>query len=149
MLEVKLRNATVLDGARLVEIWRAAVESTHLFLSPADIDGYAGRLEIEFFPVVQLVVAERDGKVLGFSGTVGHRLEMMFVDPDAHGQGIGTALLDAVVAAGVDEVDVNEQNPGATEFYLRRGFGQVGRSPVDADGRPFPLLHLRRPRVGE
>ena len=48
---------------------------------------------------------------------------------------------------GVDELDVNEQNPGAVEFYRRRGFEQVGRSPVDSDGRPFPLLHFRRAGV--
>ena len=48
---------------------------------------------------------------------------------------------------GVDELDVNEQNPDAVDFYRRRGFEQVGRSPVDSDGRPFPLLHFRRAGV--
>ncbi len=42
------------------------------------------------------------------------------------------------------EVDVNEQNTQALDFYLRRGFHVVGRSPLDGQGRPYPLLHLRR-----
>jgi putative acetyltransferase len=42
-------------------------------------------------------------------------------------------------------VDVNEQNPEARGFYERLGFTVVARSELDGTGRPFPLLHLRRP----
>ncbi|WP_044506735.1 acetyltransferase [Gordonia sp. KTR9] len=145
---MKLRPSEPSDTDRLVAVWRSAVEATHHFLSPADIDGFADRLARDFFPAVELVVAEVDGVVVGFSGTADNRLEMLFVDSAAHGRGVGTALLDhAVEHAGIDELDVNEQNPGAVEFYRRRGFEQVGRSPLDSDGRPFPLLHLRRPGI--
>jgi putative acetyltransferase len=41
-------------------------------------------------------------------------------------------------------VEVNEQNPRARAFYAARGFGQVGRTEIDGEGRPFPLLILRR-----
>ena len=146
--EVRLRQADDADTDRLVAVWRSAVEATHHFLTPADIYGYADRLARDYFPAVELVVAEADGVVVGFSGTAENRLEMLFVDPAAHGRGIGTVLLDHAVAhGGVDELDVNEQNPGAVEFYRRRGFEPVGRSPVDSDGRPFPLLHFRRAGV--
>jgi putative acetyltransferase len=37
---------------------------------------------------------------------------------------------------------VNEQNPEAVGFYLHYGFAQTGRSPLDGEGRPFPLLHM-------
>lgn len=148
MSEMLLRTAEDHDIDRLVTVWRSAVEATHHFLSPADIDYYSGRLAKEFFPMVDLVVADLDGDVLGFSGTSDGQLEMLFVDPSAHGRGVGTALLaQAVAKAGVDSVDVNEQNPDAVDFYRRRGFEKVGRSPVDSDGRPFPILHLRRARI--
>lgn len=39
-------------------------------------------------------------------------------------------------------VDVNEQNTQAVGFYARAGFTVTGRSPVDDEGRPYPLLHL-------
>ena len=45
-------------------------------------------------------------------------------------------------------VDVNEQNPAAVGFYEAVGFAVVGRSPLDDAGRPFPLLHMRRPVGG-
>ena len=69
---------------------------------------------------------------------------MLFVEPDAHGRGVGTALLDAVAARAPLTVDVNEQNPAAHAFYRARGFVETGRSPLDGEGRPFPLVHLRR-----
>jgi hypothetical protein len=31
------------------------------------------------------------------------------------------------------------------DFYAALGFRVVGRSPLDDGGRPFPLLHMRRP----
>lgn len=145
MPELALRRAEERDTVRLVEVWRAAVEASHHFLTPSDVDGYSERLAAEFFPTVELVVAELGGRVVGFSGTTDGRLEMLFVDPTTHGRGVGTALLyRAVQAQGTIDVDVNEQNPDAVAFYERRGFEQIGRSPLDSDGRPFPLLHLRR-----
>ena len=45
--------------------------------------------------------------------------------------------------SGVTEVDVNEQNASAVDFYTRRGFAVVGRRDSDDEGRPYPLLHLR------
>lgn len=144
MPELALRRAEERDTVRLVEVWRAAVEATHHFLTPSDVDGYSERLAAEFFPTVELVVAELGGRVVGFSGTTDGRLEMLFVDPTTHGRGVGTALLyRAVQAQGTIDVDVNELNPDAVAFYERRGFEQIGRSPLDSDGRPFPLLHLR------
>lgn len=49
------------------------------------------------------------------------------------------------LAAGALAVDVNEQNEAALRFYVALGFAVVGRSPTDSGGRPFPLLHMRRP----
>ncbi|GAB6126662.1 GNAT family N-acetyltransferase [Humidesulfovibrio idahonensis] len=84
------------------------------------------------------------GEALAFMGVAGQRLEMLFVRPGNFRQGLGGRLVrHAVRALGVREVDVNEQNPGALAFYQRLGFQIVGRSAVDGQGRPFPLLHLR------
>ena len=52
------------------------------------------------------------------------------------------------LAAGPLAVDVNEQNEAALGFYRSLGFELVGRSPTDSGGRPFPLLHQKRPASG-
>ncbi|MEG5438703.1 GNAT family N-acetyltransferase, partial [Enterobacter hormaechei] len=49
----------------------------------------------------------------------------------------------AIAEFGVNEVDVNEQNPQGVAFYRHMGFEQVGRSELDGQGNPFPLLHMR------
>ncbi|WP_288520074.1 GNAT family N-acetyltransferase [uncultured Pseudomonas sp.] len=103
---------------RLADLWEAAVRATHDFLP----DGYIERLR----PLVR-------EQYLGFVELRAWR-----------DQGIGKALLASVVEElGVREVDVNEQNPQAVGFYLKQGFVQVGRSEVDGQGDPYPLLHLK------
>jgi len=130
----------------LAAIWRSAVRATHDFLEEADFRRIEDSLASLYFPAVSLIVAEHDGQPVGFAGVAEGGLEMLFVSDDARGHGIGTALLDAVTSDhGVTRVDVNEQNAGARGFYLSRGFVEVGRSPLDGDGRPYPILHLERP----
>ncbi|ALG85440.1 acetyltransferase [Gordonia phthalatica] len=129
---------------RLVEIWRSAVDATHHFLAADDRADIEEHLASDYFPHVNLIVAERDGIAVGFAGTAEQNLEMLFVDAAERGRGTGTALLAYVVDHDdVAKVDVNEQNSKAVEFYLRRGFEVVGRSELDDQGRAYPLLHMR------
>ena len=128
----------------LMAIWRGAVDATHDFLAEADRDEIEARLQSDYFPAVVLSVAERDGRPVGFSGTLDGKLEMLFVDATRRHGGVGTALLNhAIEEHGVTAIDVNEQNASALVFYAHRGFGVVGRSETDEAGRPYPLLHLR------
>lgn len=141
-----LRPAADDDRPALLRIWRRAVEATHDFLTPADVDGIEMQVRTAALPAPAVTVAQRpDGALLGWVGVHGARVEALFVDPDAHRRGVGTALLAAATAGAPSvELDVNEQNPSALAFYERHGFVRVGRSERDGEGRPFPLLHLRR-----
>jgi putative acetyltransferase len=132
------------DFAPLVAIWRSAVDATHDFLAESDRDEIESRLESDYFPAVSLTVAELTGRPVGFAGVLDGNLEMLFIDAKQRGTGIGTRLLShAVNDHGVRNVDVNEQNRQAVEFYTRRGFHIVRRSETDDAGRPYPLLHLQ------
>jgi pimeloyl-ACP methyl ester carboxylesterase/ribosomal protein S18 acetylase RimI-like enzyme len=143
---VVLRPASPPDTAAVVRVWRRAVEATHHFLAAGDVDRYEAVVRAAL-PDLPVVVAERAGVVAGFAAGHEGRVEMLFVDPDAHGTGVGTALLARVTATWpVVDLDVNEDNPGARAFYEHRGFVVAGRSAVDGEGRPYPLLHLRRAR---
>lgn len=127
----------------LVGIWRSAVDATHDFLADADRDAIESALAAEYFPQVQLTVAELGGVPVGFAGTNERNLEMLFVDAAVRGNGVGGLLLDNVLAVhGVRRVDVNEQNAQAVAFYRRRGFTVTGRDDYDDAGRPYPVLHM-------
>lgn len=109
---------------QLLELWEQSVRATHHFLNDAQI------LKIR-------------QQILGFMGIAGNKLEMLFVSPAAFRKGIGSQLLQHALALGVTEVDVNEQNPDATAFYLKHGFEMISRSETDAEGNPYPILHLK------
>ena len=59
------------------------------------------------------------------------------------GTGIGAALVRHGLALHPRmTTDVNEQNGQAVGFYERMGFKRIGRSALDDQGRPYPLIHL-------
>lgn len=142
----QIETPDIADLPRLLEVWEAAVRATHDFLEEHDIQLLKPLLIEQYFPQVQLsCIRAEDDKVSGFLGYAEGKIEMLFVDPQDHGTGVGRALLnDAVVRLGATQVDVNEQNPKALGFYLSQGFAIESRSPLDGGGRPFPILHLRR-----
>ncbi len=135
-----------MEYAALVEIWRSAVRATHDFLDESDFTRIESHLASDYFPAVTLTVVERDGVPVGFAGVHDDGLEMLFVSDAVRGQGVGSALLAEVVAnQGVTRVDVNEDNPGARGFYRSKGFVEAGRSALDGDGRPYPIIHMALP----
>lgn len=80
----------------------------------------------------------------GFMGINGKKLEMIFLDPKHFSQGIGAALVKAAISKyGVNNVDVNEDNPKALRFYEHMGFEVVSRSPLDEQGQPFHILSMQ------
>lgn len=133
------------DHDLLVDIWYRAVCRTHAFLTDADIEFYREIVQNGALREVEIWVGRNENKEpTGFVGLVGTKIEMLFVDPEYHGKGIGSRLIKHVqqLKGNKLQVDVNEQNEGACAFYKRFGFVQIGRSELDGSGKPFPLLHL-------
>lgn len=136
--------------AALVEVWEASVRATHLFLSDGEIEHIKNYVPAALGGVTHLVVAEENGRPVGFMGTEGERLEMLFLAPSHQGAGLGRRLLRlAVEQYGVREVTVNEQNPLAVGFYHHLGFETYKRTARDEAGEPYPLLYLRLREGGQ
>ncbi|BCL74777.1 acetyltransferase [Jeongeupia sp. HS-3] len=132
---------------RLLAIWEAAVRASHDFLSEDDIQLYKPLVRDVYLRLPGLTLAcvrDEHGDVAGFIGIANGSIEMLFVDPASHRQGMGRALLThALDEHGATRVDANEQNTGAIGFYTRMGFVVESRSPLDGTGRAFPILHMR------
>lgn len=133
------------DYPKLIRIWEDSVRATHSFLKEKDIDFLRPLILEQYFDAVELRCARDNGdRILGFCGVAGSKLEMLFVSPESRGQGVGSALCRyAIETMHVTTVDVNEQNPQAVGFYEHVGFLITGRSPLDGQGKPFPLLHMK------
>lgn len=133
------------DADTLVGVWEASARATHHFLSEADYEFLKPLVLPGLLGLQQLFGARTaDGKLVGFVGVDDDKMEALFVHPDWFRTGVGRLLADhAVTQLGARTVDVNEQNEQALSFYLHLGFRQYGRSEVDGQGKPFPLIHLR------
>ena len=138
------------DFAELTQVWEDSVRATHDFLPDSYIALLKNLLLTQYLAAVNLVsLRDSNLKIMGFAGTTVGKLEMLFIAPEARGQGLGKQLLNyAIEHFDIHELDVNEQNPQALGFYSKQGFEVVGRSKVDGLGRPYPMLRmrLRKPR---
>lgn len=131
------------DYQEMIEVWEASVRATHDFLPESRILELKPLILDQYFDAVQLFGVKADGKILGFLGTNEADVEMLFIHPEARGKGVGkTLLLHAIEDLHCTKVDVNEQNKQAVDFYLYMGFQIAGRSPLDGQGEPYPILHL-------
>lgn len=141
---IRLRPSRPKDGPRAVEIWAAAVDATHDFLTPEDRDAIGREVE-GFLPYAPLTLAVDDrDRALGFMLIEGGRMEALFIDPEHRGAGVGAIMIDYALAVHPTlTTDVNEQNTQAVGFYEHMGFERTGRSELDGQGRPYPLIHLR------
>ena len=142
-----IRRAGREDGAELLALWERSVRATHDFLTEDDIvalrplvaDALAGT-------AVDWWVLSSPTAIVGFLGYTSGTIEALFIDPDHLRQGAGRLLVAHAqeLAGGPLAVEVNEANEQAVRAYRALGFSVVGRSPTDAGGRPFPILHMKR-----
>ena len=128
----------------LVDVWERSVRATHDFLLPGEVGRMRPVVPGAIEGVPRLLVACQSGNPIGFLGMDGGFVEMLFVDPEERGHGVGRLLMErATELLGAREVSVNEQNRQAVGFYERMGFSVYRRTPTDDDGRPYPLLYMR------
>ncbi|MGV3560082.1 GNAT family N-acetyltransferase [Larkinella arboricola] len=134
------------DYPEVVDVWEASVQPTHHFLTEADIQYYKPLILNDYLKAVNLVgIRDEAGQLTAFLGTADHKIEMLFIHPQAMGQGLGKRLIHyAINQVEATKVDVNEDNPQGVGFYKHLGFRTVSRSEVDAAGKPFPILHMER-----
>lgn len=136
------RNEELLN--RLTELWEASVRATHHFLREEDIENLMPYVTEGLANINHLYVAFDADAPTAFIGIQDEKIEMLFVSPQYLRKGIGKQLVDmAVKNHQAVFVDVNEQNPGARAFYEKLGFVEFGRTEMDSQGNPFPIIALR------
>lgn len=145
---MRIRTSPPAERPALVELWERSVRATHTFLTDANISslrplvvGFLGTEALD----LHVLVDDADVPV-GFMVLADDAIDALFLEPSHRRLGNGRRLVVHAqgLRGGSLRVDVNEQNADARNFYGALGFVVIGRSPLDDDGRPFPLLHMRR-----
>ena len=101
-------------------------------------------IETIYLPKAETWVACLDETPVGFIGLIDTFIGGLFFSPAHQGMGIGAALLaNAFRLKGDLSLTVYGQNKEAQRFYRRHGFHNVSHHPVDDDGLPFPIIHMK------
>ena len=101
--------------------------------------------EVNTYIVGDMISIDRQPYIVAFMGLSDDMVEMLFVLPPEKGKGYGSSLLDfAFTKKHIRKIDVNEQNTEAYQFYLRQGYKVPSKDCTDADGKPYPIIHLQK-----
>lgn len=125
MSEVSLRPASAADAEAL---GRVAHDSFHQafagIMSPAALAQRPFAFFVERFGVQwpHVVVAEREGRIVGFSMVRDRHIDMLFVDPGVQARGVGKVLLAGAEAGGAITLECFRDNRQAREFYEKHGW---------------------------
>ncbi len=141
---VEIKPYTDTYRQQILTIWEKSVLATHNFLSSTDFVEIKELVSNLNFNDFQVFCLTKENLILGFIGVVDKKIEMLFLDPQYFGQGLGKKLLNfAVKELNADILDVNEQNTKALKFYQKFGFETVERTDKDAQGKNYPLLRMK------
>lgn len=145
IMSYTISTPTKADYQAIIEVWELSVRATHLFLKEADIQYFKPLILNIYLDAVDLrCIRDANNEIIGFSGVADQHLEMLFIHPNARGQGVGKLLLEyAIKKQHIHKVDVNEDNQQAIGFYERFGFKIYDRSELDSSGKPYPILHMQ------
>lgn len=126
----------------------------------AEFASRLGQIGRDGYPV--LAVTGEGGRVLGFgllrpfhaAGSFRRAAEIgYFLDPRATGQGIGTALLRALLDRARDMglrtilASISSRNEQSLAFHFKNGFDEVGRFRAVGEkfGEDFDVVYMQRP----
>ena len=142
-MKTSLRPFLPADLPRLAAIFRASIEELTsedyneaqqaAWAALADDDAFAERLANDL-----TLVALLQGEVAGFASLRGQdHMRMLYVDPQAIGQGLATTLCDALeklaTARGATKLSVDASDT-ARGFFEKRGYQPLHRQTVDCFG---------------
>lgn len=144
MCSLILRSAKPEDLPVLARLFRDTVRQINRRdYSARQISAWSGRWRSllerrDFFDELHTLVAVQDGAVVGYGNiTAGGYLDHLYVHKDLQGQGVATALCDALetyaLAQGAQILEVHASIT-ARPFFEHRGYRVMEEQTVQVDG---------------
>ena len=138
-MSVALRPFLASDGPALARLFRASVDVlAEDDYSEAQRVAWTAAADdlapfIERLSKALTLVASLDGAIAGFASLMGDKIDMLYVHPDHAGQGVATALIDALEklsAARMLAALTTDASDTARDFFAARGFVAMQRNSV-------------------
>jgi putative acetyltransferase len=143
-----LRPYLAADEAASIELWRRSWQRAYPQLDfSARVDWWRERWRNELVPSAAVVVADRNGVLVGFvtvDPATGY-LDQLVVAAEEWGGGLAPALLaqaKRVAPKGLD-LHVNQDNARAIRFYEKHGFVISGADMNPHSGAPVHRMSWR------
>ena len=147
-LSYTLRAYVAADEDAAIELWRRTWQQHYPRIDfTARVAWWRERWRNELLPSATIVVAERDGALVGFV-TVDQKtryLDQIVVAPEAWGSGTAEELIAAarlISPQGLD-LQVNQDNARAIRFYEKQGFAITGHDMNESSGAPLYTMSWR------
>jgi putative acetyltransferase len=147
---VIIRKAAPADIPALAEVAeRSYGAAFRAFLSEAELATRNRAYYVERFGQAwdRIRVAVAHDRIVGFCLMTGQHVDMLFVQPDRTGQGIGKALLRHAVASGAATLECFAENRSARRFYEREGWRVVREYTRASVGQERTFLLYAAPGV--
>ena len=143
---LNLRPYADVDEDTAIELWRRTWQ--HHF---PQIDfnerlaWWRERWKQELVPVADVVVAERDGELIGFV-TIdpnSRYLDQLVVAPEHWGSRAAALLVEEAKRRSPTGIEllVNQDNARAIRFYEKQGFVDAGEDVNEVSGKPVRRMH--------
>ena len=128
------RPATLLDAPALFDLrQRSILELAPRGMPAEDAGAWAAKLDFagmeRKLSDMEIWVAERDGKLVGWGAIRDHVLEGLYTAPEFAGKGVGAGLLmmlERLMRERGVRIISADASSNARDFYLRRGYRLAG-----------------------
>ncbi len=141
MKNIKLREFKNSDLGSILSVWENASKLAHSFLSEEFFEKERYNIPNIYIPNADTLVAENEGNVIGFISMINNEIGGLFVDPEFHGVGVGTSLVDKVREIHCNLiVEVFEDNTIGRRFYTSYGFKIIDKIFHSGSGKTMIIM---------
>ena len=144
-MTIRLRPYAAADEDAAIALWQRTWALAYPQIAfNKRVDWWRTRWRDELVPVATIVIAERDGALIGLV-TIDEKtgyLDQLVVAPECWRSGVGRRLVDEAkrLSPGTIELHVNQDNTRAIAFYVKEGFAVTGESVSKLSGLPLFVM---------
>lgn len=147
-MSIRLRPYVAADEDAAIALWQRTWQIAYPQIAFGKrLDWWRGRWRDDLVPVATIVIAERDGAMIGFV-TIDQKtgyLDQLVVAPEFWRSGIGHILVDEAKRLSPEKIElhVNQDNERAIALYKKVGFSITGESVSKHSGLPLYVMTWR------